>query len=56
MGTLTQMKCVACRTDAPTLTDAEIAELHPQVPDWALVELDASGFSENQSTAPSTAG
>ena len=40
MGTLTQMKCVACRTDAPTVTDAEIAELRPQVPDWELVELD----------------
>jgi 4a-hydroxytetrahydrobiopterin dehydratase len=38
--TLTQMKCVACRKDAPTLTDAEIADLQPQVPDWELVELD----------------
>jgi hypothetical protein len=26
METLTQMKCVACRKDAPTLTAAEIAE------------------------------
>jgi 4a-hydroxytetrahydrobiopterin dehydratase len=34
------MKCVACRKDAPTLTDAEIADLQPQVPDWELVELD----------------
>jgi 4a-hydroxytetrahydrobiopterin dehydratase len=40
METLTQMKCVACRTDAPTVTDAEIAEFHPQVSDWAIVELD----------------
>jgi 4a-hydroxytetrahydrobiopterin dehydratase len=38
--TLTQMKCVACRKDAPTLTDAEIAALHPQVQDWEIVELD----------------
>ena len=37
---LTAEKCVACRRDAPTVTDAEIAELHPQVPDWELVELD----------------
>ena len=40
MKTLTQMKCVACRKDAPTVTDDEIGELHPQVPDWDIVELD----------------
>ena len=40
MKTLTQMKCVACRKDAPTLADAEIAELHRQIPDWEIVELD----------------
>ena len=37
---LTAEKCVACGRDAPTVTDAEIAELHPQVPEWELVELD----------------
>ena len=41
METLTQMKCVACREDAPTVTDAEIAEFHPQVSDWEMVEVDA---------------
>jgi 4a-hydroxytetrahydrobiopterin dehydratase len=40
METLTRMKCVACREDAPTLTAAEIAELHRQVADWDVVELD----------------
>jgi 4a-hydroxytetrahydrobiopterin dehydratase len=40
METLTQMKCVACRKDAPTVTDAELAEFHPQVSDWEIVELD----------------
>ena len=40
METLTQMKCVACRKDAPTVTDAESAEFHPQVSDWEIVELD----------------
>jgi 4a-hydroxytetrahydrobiopterin dehydratase len=34
------MKCVACRRDAPTVTDAEIAEFHPQVPEWDIVEVD----------------
>jgi 4a-hydroxytetrahydrobiopterin dehydratase len=40
MQSLAEMKCVACRRDAPTVTDAEIAELHPQIPDWELQELD----------------
>ena len=41
METLVQMKCVACRTSEPSVTDAEIAEFHPQVSDWEIVELDA---------------
>lgn len=34
------MKCVACRKDEPTVTDAEIAEFQPQASDWEIVELD----------------
>ncbi len=34
------MKCVACRRGAPTVTDEEVAELHPQVREWRLVEID----------------
>jgi 4a-hydroxytetrahydrobiopterin dehydratase len=37
MESLAGMRCVACSRDAPTVTDAEIAELRPQVPDWELV-------------------
>jgi 4a-hydroxytetrahydrobiopterin dehydratase len=37
---LAKLRCVACRADAPTVTDDEIAELHPQVADWELVEED----------------
>jgi 4a-hydroxytetrahydrobiopterin dehydratase len=40
MGTLTQLKCVACSKDAPTVTHAEVAEFHPQVSDWEIVELE----------------
>ena len=40
MDTLVGMKCVACQRGAPTVTDAEIAEYQPQVPDWQLVERD----------------
>ncbi len=34
------MRCVACRKDTPRATADEIAELHRQVPDWEIVELD----------------
>jgi 4a-hydroxytetrahydrobiopterin dehydratase len=40
MERLAQMRCIACRGDAPTATDAEIADLHRQVADWELVEID----------------
>jgi len=40
MERLMEMKCVACRKGAPTVTDAEIAEFHPQVSEWEIVELD----------------
>jgi len=34
------MHCEACRADAPRVTEEEIAELQPQIPDWQLVERD----------------
>ena len=40
MADLYQMKCVACRGGVPTLTDNEIAELLPQVPEWQVKEVD----------------
>jgi 4a-hydroxytetrahydrobiopterin dehydratase len=40
METLAREKCVACRKDEPTVTEAEVAELHPQVSDWEIVEID----------------
>ena len=42
MGELTEMKCTACRGGEPTLTDEEIAELRPQVPEWQVVERDGA--------------
>jgi 4a-hydroxytetrahydrobiopterin dehydratase len=38
--TLAQSTCVACRRDAPTVTDEEIEELLPQVREWELLEVD----------------
>ncbi len=40
MKRLVEMKCVACRRGEPTVTDAEIAEFHPQAPAWQIVERD----------------
>src|SRR2546428_14111842 len=40
MDQLTNLKCTGCRGGEPTLTDSEIAELHPQVPAWQVVERD----------------
>ncbi len=38
MDTLTKERCVACRSDSPRVTPAEIAEFTPQIPDWQIVE------------------
>jgi 4a-hydroxytetrahydrobiopterin dehydratase len=40
MTDLTQEKCVACRSDAPKVTDAEKAELAPSIPAWGIVSPD----------------
>jgi 4a-hydroxytetrahydrobiopterin dehydratase len=32
--------CVACRRDAPRVTDEEAAELRPMIPDWTTEEKD----------------
>ena len=39
-GGLTEQRCTACRRDAPKVSEAEIAELTPQIPDWELLEED----------------
>lgn len=40
MNELHRMKCVACRAGEPTVTKEEIAEFHPQIPDWQIKEVD----------------
>ena len=34
------MKCVACNKGEPRVTNDEITELQPQVPDWQIIEQD----------------
>src|SRR5919202_407878 len=38
MAALSGEKCVACRGDAPRLTEAEIGELRREAPEWQVVE------------------
>ena len=40
MDNLSSLKCASCRGGEPTLTDSEIAELHPQVSEWQVKEID----------------
>ncbi|ACK71773.1 transcriptional coactivator/pterin dehydratase [Gloeothece citriformis PCC 7424] len=38
MTDLKQQKCEACESNAPSLTEAEIKDYKPQIPDWNLIE------------------
>lgn len=40
VSALRQQRCVACDRNAPRLSDAELAALLPQIPDWQVVEVD----------------
>ena len=52
MEQLTQMVCVACRRGEPTVTEAEMAEFLPQVPQWRVVEIDGIQRLERVFTFP----
>ena len=40
MTNLVGERCVACRSDAPRVAEAEIAQLMPLIPEWTLTEHD----------------
>lgn len=40
MASLSQQECEACRADAPPVSDAELKELMPDIPDWNIDEVD----------------
>lgn len=48
MTELTQMKCVACRSDSPKVTEEEISEFKLEIPDWNLLEVDGIKRLENE--------
>ena len=41
MSDLVKQKCVACRADAPRVTDDELPDLLKQIPDWQPVTDDS---------------
>ena len=41
MEELRQMKCVACHKDAPQVTEEEITEFLPKVPEWKIVNRES---------------
>ena len=40
MAELSKQKCEACRADAPKITDEELRELMPVIPDWEIILVD----------------
>jgi hypothetical protein len=41
MSELIREKCTACRRDSPQVTETDIAELKPQLPQWTLMERES---------------
>ena len=56
MEKLEQMTCTACRKGEPVVTDAEIAEMCPQIPGWQIVERDGVRRLERVFTFANFAG
>lgn len=40
MSELSELKCVACRRGAPTVTEKEISEYSTTIPNWSLIQID----------------
>lgn len=40
MSSLSQQECEACRADAPKISDQELRELMPKIPDWSVFVVD----------------
>lgn len=38
MPSLTQERCVSCNRDAPRLSDDQLRELQPQIPEWTVIQ------------------
>ena len=40
MVELSQHTCEACRADAPRISDADLKDLMPKIPDWQVIVID----------------
>ena len=40
MESLNQQSCEACRADAPKISDDDLKNLMPQIPDWGVIVVD----------------
>ena len=40
MTELSQQECEACRADAPKISDEDLKQLMPSIPDWAVIVVD----------------
>ena len=40
MAGLSKENCEACRADAPRISDADLRDLMPKIPDWGIVVVD----------------
>ena len=40
MSSLSRERCEACRADAPRVSDEELRELMPKIPDWSATVVD----------------
>ena len=40
MQFLTKASCEACKKGAPLVTDEEVEEFSPQIPEWRIIEVD----------------
>lgn len=40
MDRLSQLECVPCRGTEPSVSEEEIKQFKPQIPDWNIVEVD----------------
>lgn len=40
MVELNKQSCEACRADAPRISDEELQQLMPSIPDWQIIDVD----------------
>ena len=40
MTNLSQQQCESCRADAPKVSDEELKQLMPKIPDWSVIVVD----------------